>query len=85
MDNHTAFKQLSAALSHAINEHGAPNSFSPGELSAYHCNVSPLVIGRLARGGWIKWIEAEVRKATDMPSLTVAYNGGKPCVFRVEV
>ena len=78
MDNHAAYLKLSAGLSHAIAEHGAPNSFSPGELERYHCNVSPTTIGRLARGGWLRWIETEVQRLTYEAD-------SKPCVFRVTV
>lgn len=37
---------VAKAIRRAVREHGAPNTFSPGELTAYYgATVSPLEIG----------------------------------------
>ena len=41
-------QRLARALVGAANEHGRPNSFSPGELFRFHGGPSPMTIGRIA-------------------------------------
>lgn len=41
-------KQVVQALARAVREHGAPNSFSPGELTQlYGCRLSCLRVGQV--------------------------------------
>jgi hypothetical protein len=42
------YEVVMAALRRAADEHGAPNSFTPGELAAHYCNLTPMEIGRVA-------------------------------------
>lgn len=41
-------QQLADALSVAVAEHGAPNSFAPAELRAYYGGPAPMLAGRTA-------------------------------------
>jgi hypothetical protein len=42
-------RTLARAVEHAVREHGAPNTFSFGELHDAHGGPSPLIAGRCAR------------------------------------
>lgn len=46
----TPLVRLKAALKAAAEEHGVPNSFSPGWLAAYHGAPRPTHIGQLMSG-----------------------------------
>lgn len=59
LDQHAAI--LIAAIRRAVAEHGAPNSFSFGELHLFYGGPSPGVAGRAARE-WLMpnpWISVE--------------------------
>lgn len=40
---------VAGALVREIQEHGSPNTFTPGWLERFHRTPSPMVIGRIAR------------------------------------
>ncbi len=44
--------RLIQAITRAIAEHGAPNTFSFGELETYYCGPPAMVAGRIASNQW---------------------------------
>ena len=42
MDTRTAIEKTRKAILRAVEEHGAPNTFAPGELAREHAAPSPM-------------------------------------------
>lgn len=54
-------EQLTAALREAIEEHGAPNSFSPGWLYTYYAAPRPTRIGQLMASRFELYVAEDLR------------------------
>jgi hypothetical protein len=68
-------RRLENALVDAVAEHGEPNSFSPGELSAHYGAGLPMRLGRLGRRHFSTWRTVRTSiEGQSYTSVSVYYN-----------